>query len=64
MGSGITQIDHEMEDIIKLINSLEHWGTLFKITTERINNPEGAFPVNVLGPLIKARITWKMCRHH
>ena len=24
MGSGITQIDHEMEDIIKLINPLEH----------------------------------------
>ena len=52
-GSGITLINNEIKDIMKVIRSLENRGTLKKGTTRNITSQEGGF-LNFLRPLMTA----------
>ena len=45
-GSRITLTKYEINDIIKVINSLENRATLLKETTEKVINQKGEFVVH------------------
>ena len=49
--SGVTLINNEIKDIVKVIRSLENTGILFKGTTRKISSQKGGF-INFLKPLI------------
>ena len=54
--SGITLINNEIKDIIKVIKSLENRGILLKGTTRKITGQEGGF-LNFLRPLMTAGLS-------
>ena len=55
LGSGITQTNNEIKDIIKIINSLESNEILSKGTSRKIISQEERL-LNFLGPLMKVRL--------
>ena len=41
--SGVTLTNNEIKDIIKVIKSLENWGTLLKETTTKVTSQGGGY---------------------
>ena len=58
-GAGITLTDNEIKAIMKVINSLENRGILFKWTTTKITSPKRGF-LNFLRSLMTAGSPWKV----